>query len=63
MIDKIDEGAKKNGKSFTATRGCIYQTTFTIDNMLPGFLLEMERVKAFGGKPFINYFIPFCGLQ
>jgi hypothetical protein len=46
LIDKINNGTQENGKGFTTAGGGIHQTTFAIDDMLPGLLLKKEWVPA-----------------
>lgn len=60
MIDKINQGTQKNGKGFAAARRRIYQAAFSIDNVLPGLLLEYKWLKTIPGEPVYNNSIPFC---
>lgn len=57
MIDKINDSAEENRVSFTTAGGCIHQTAFSIDDMLPGLLLKNKRLAPLFGKPFTDYFI------
>jgi hypothetical protein len=50
LVDKIDQGTKKNGVCLSATGGCIYQATFKITDMLPGLFLEKKGLKLFASS-------------
>jgi hypothetical protein len=47
MIDEINNGPKKNRVSFTASGRRIYQTTFTVNDVLPALLLEKKWLTTF----------------
>jgi hypothetical protein len=51
LIDEVNNGAEKNGESFTAAGRGIYQAAFAIYNMLPGCKLEAEWLFFVGCKP------------
>ena len=60
LIDVLYKSAQENRKRFAATSRCIYQTTFSINNMLPCFFLEIKRIPAFLFQPLTDNFIAFC---
>ena len=63
MVDKIDDCAQENGKSFSATCRSIHKSAFSIDNMLPCFFLEGKRLMAFFIKPFLYDYMTGCILD
>src|SRR5688572_4348583 len=63
LVDKIDKCAEENGESFTATRRCIDKTTFTLDDMLPCFLLECKWMLVPRCKPIPDDLITCSALQ
>src|ERR1700759_2074677 len=40
LINELDEGSKKNRKSLSTSRRCIYESGTRLYNMAPGFFLE-----------------------
>ena len=42
IINKSDDRTQKNRKCFTTSGRCVYQTTFSFSNVLPGFNLKIK---------------------
>jgi hypothetical protein len=52
FIYELDERSQKYGKCLAATRRGIDQSTSSLEDLLPAFFLECERLLAASGHPF-----------
>ena len=57
FIDELNDAAEENRKGFTTTGGCIDKPAFTVDNVLPGFLLKSEGLQTLLLQP-LRYNLP-----
>ena len=48
IVDKTDDGAEENRKSFSAAGGCIHESAFTLLHVVPGLFLEGKRFMSAG---------------